>query len=299
MLPVCGVIHITPLRFCESIFDAISMLLPASKPDMPHRSILETLMRRSCLWFSLVAFLPFSVGAVESVSLKVPMVAVMPFTGRSLDADASDGIAATLATDLLNTGKFRVMERSQMESILKEQGFQQSGACDGSECAVEVGKLLSVDHMVVGTVAKVGGTYVVNARLVSVQTGEVLQSASRTTLAEVDAIVTDLLPQLSKELASSSIPATAPVASPVPAPLVASPEPSRKTSDSATVASTPVATSSGGGSHWGWWLAGGAVVAGGATAAVLLLSSKSSGTNNSASASSSSSSSQSVDMVMP
>jgi curli biogenesis system outer membrane secretion channel CsgG len=114
-------------------------------------------MRRLFLWLFLVAFLPFFVGAVKSDSFKVPMVAVMPFTGRSLDADASDGIAATLATDLLNTGKFRVMERSQMESILKEQGFQKSGACDGSECAVEVGKLLSVDHMVVGTVAKVGG----------------------------------------------------------------------------------------------------------------------------------------------
>jgi uncharacterized protein (TIGR02145 family) len=41
---------------------------------------------------------------------------------------------------------------------------------------------------------------VVNARLVSVQTGEVLQSVSRTTRAEVDAIVTDLLPQLAQDL---------------------------------------------------------------------------------------------------
>ena len=157
-------------------------------------------MRHFLLGLFLVALLPLSVSAAGPASSKIPMVAVMPFTGRTLDSDALETIAATLATDLLNTGTFRVMERSQMASILKEQGFQQSGACDGSECAVEVGKLLSVDDMVVGTVGKVGGTYVMNARLVSVQTGEVLRSTSRTSRAEVDAIVTDLLPQLAQDL---------------------------------------------------------------------------------------------------
>lgn len=157
-------------------------------------------MRRVLLGLFLGTLLPLSVSAAGSASSKIPMVAVMPFTGRTLDSDALETIAATLATDLLNTGTFRVMERSQMASILKEQGFQQSGACDGSECAVEVGKLLSVDGMVVGTVGKVGGTYVMNARLVSVQTGEVLRSTSRTSRAEVDAIVTDLLPQLAQDL---------------------------------------------------------------------------------------------------
>jgi len=90
--------------------------------------------------FLVVVLLPLSASAAASVPSKIPMVAVMPFTGRTLDSDALETIAATLATNLLNTGMFRVMERSQMASILKEQGFQQSGACDGSECAVEVGK---------------------------------------------------------------------------------------------------------------------------------------------------------------
>jgi len=166
-------------------------------------------MRHLFLWLFLLIFLPLSVNAAVPVPPKIPMVAVMPFTGRALDSDVLETIAATLATDLLNTGKFRVMERSQMESILKEQGFQQSGSCDGSECAVEVGKLLSVDHMVVGTVGKVGGTYVVNARLVSVQTGEVLKSTSQTSQAEVDAIVTDLLPQVAQGLSEHGGPPVA------------------------------------------------------------------------------------------
>ena len=260
-------------------------------------------MRRLFLWLFLVAFLPLSATAAEPVSPKIPMVAVMPFSGRSLDNDALETIASALGSDLLNTGKFRVMERSQMDAILKEQGFQQSGACDGSECAVEVGKLLSVDHMVVGTVGKVGGTYVVTTRLVSVQTGEVLKSVTKTSKAEVDAIVTDLLPQLAQDLSvrESSPVAAAPVVPVAPAPVeavVVPPPVVSSRSDSSSVAAVPATSSSGGGSHWGWWLAGGAVVAGGATAAVLLLSNSSSSSSTTTS-SPSVVSSQKIHVVQP
>src|ERR1035437_10981977 len=89
---------------------------------------------------------------------KKPKVAVLPFSSRVLDTSAIDGLVSAMGSELINTGAFRVMERTQMEGILKEQGFQQSGDCDGQECAVEVGKLLSVDQMVLGTIAKVGST---------------------------------------------------------------------------------------------------------------------------------------------
>lgn len=228
----------------------------------------------------LLVLLPLAAMAAE----RVPMIAVMPFTGRSVDSDALEGIASALGSDLLNTGKFRVMERSQMESILKEQGFQQSGACDGSECAVEVGKLLAVDHMVVGTVAKVGELYVVTTRLVSVQTGEVVRSVTKNCPAHVEAVVTDLLPQLSQELAtvpSTTAPAAAasaqePVFAPVPQKTVAA----SKDTSAAPVPAPVSDAASGKSSHWGWWLAGGAVVAGGVAAAVVLTSGGSSSSNS-------------------
>lgn len=230
---------------------------------------------------------------------RVPMVAVMPFSGRSLDADALEGIASALGSDLLNTGKFRVMERSQMDAILKEQGFQQSGACDGSECAVEVGKLLAVDHMVVGTVAKVGGTYVVTTRLVSVGSGEVLRSVTKNSQAQVDAIVTDLLPQLAHELAQPTEAAASPAQPAAPVQPMAE---AHSDSASASVAVPPVAsteTASVSRSHWGWWVAGGAVVAGGAAAAVLLLSKSSGSSNSVASSPSTGTSAQTIQVVEP
>ena len=106
-------------------------------------------------------------------------VAILPLSSQVLDSGALEGIGSALGSELLNLGKFRVMERSQISSILQEQGFQHSGACDGGTCAVEVGKLLSVEQIVLGTVAKVGRTYSLTARLVNVQSGEVLKSSTR------------------------------------------------------------------------------------------------------------------------
>jgi uncharacterized protein (TIGR02145 family) len=150
---------------------------------------------------TLLLFL-FAIGGAAQETRK-PMVAVLPFSSRVVDSGAMDGLMSALSSELINTGKFRVMERSQMEGILKEQGFQQSGACDGAECAVEMGKILSVNEMVLGTIAKVGNTYTISARLVSVKTGEVVRSLTRNSKAEIDAILTDVLPQVARDLASS------------------------------------------------------------------------------------------------
>ena len=169
----------------------------------------------------------------------VSTVAVMPFTGSGIDSSTLESFSSALGTKLVATGKFRVMERAQISAILREQGFQQSGACEGGECAVEVGKLLSVDRLVVGNVAHVGKIYTVTARTVNVSTGETLRSATRNGSTKLETVLTRAIPNLAKDLAG------------LPAP-----------TDKEIGEDT---------SHWGWWLAGGAVVAGGATVAAVLL----------------------------
>ena len=72
---------------------------------------------------------------------------------------------------------FILLERGKMDEVLKEQGFQQTG-CVTSECAVEVGNMLGVQQMIGGSIGKVGSIYTVSARVIDVQTGEVLKSAN-------------------------------------------------------------------------------------------------------------------------
>lgn len=138
--------------------------------------------------------------AAGQVRPAMPLVAVMPLVGEGIDSSASNIVTDALADELMRLGRVRVMERSQMEKILSEQGFQNSGACNGNECAVEVGRLLSIDRLVVGTLGKLGSSFTLSVRVVSVTTGEILGSSRRILKGEIEALVTQMLPPVAQEL---------------------------------------------------------------------------------------------------
>jgi len=197
--------------------------------------------------------LALSVGAAEP---RLPSVAVFPLVAQGLDNSTGGILTDALSDELLKSGKVRVMERSQMEMLLKEQGFQQSGGCDQNECAVQMGKILGIDRIVVGSAGKLGDSHTLSIRAVNVATGEVLASERRVTAGSIDKLLTDVLPPLAKSLAnrmSGNVPST---------PLAG------KAAESPAVAESDHKTR-----IWPW-VVGGTVVAGGAAAAVLLLTSK-------------------------
>ncbi|MFA4839694.1 MAG: SUMF1/EgtB/PvdO family nonheme iron enzyme, partial [Candidatus Neomarinimicrobiota bacterium] len=100
-------------------------------------------------------------------------IAVIDFEGKNVSKDDASALTDRLRATLFMTGKFVILEREKMDAILKEQGFQQSG-CTSDACAVEVGQLLAVEQMVVGSISKVGQTYSVTARLVGVEKGSLM-----------------------------------------------------------------------------------------------------------------------------
>ena len=59
-----------------------------------------------------------------------------------------------------------------MIEIMGEQAFEQSGACDKTQCIVEYGKILSVAKIIAGSVSKLGQTYSITLILVNKTTVE-------------------------------------------------------------------------------------------------------------------------------
>lgn len=167
-----------------------------NNPFLPGRVLLAALL----LLAGSAVSSPEVTRVDTSKSVKQRSLAVLPLAAQGVDASAAKVLTDALADELLRLRRARVMERSQMENILKEQGFQQSGACDGSECAVEVGRILGIDLMVVGTLGKIGNTYTLSVRAVDVATSEVLASARRSIRGEIDVLFTEMLPVLAKEL---------------------------------------------------------------------------------------------------
>lgn len=121
------------------------------------------------------------------------------------DVDIGRGITNLLVTELVKNGTYRLIERQALDQILTEQNFQASGRGDPSTAA-RLGKVLGVDAIVIGAITQFGrddkslqagggarvgpvrlggigrqsskATVVVDARLIDVQTAEILAVAT-------------------------------------------------------------------------------------------------------------------------
>ncbi|HEY9680680.1 MAG TPA: CsgG/HfaB family protein [Drouetiella sp.] len=87
-------------------------------------------------------------------------VAVLPFeygavTSEVGTVDVGKGITTLLITKLVNDGTYSVIDRQMLDSILKEQNLSVSDRADPAT-ACKIGKILSVDAIIVGTVTQFG-----------------------------------------------------------------------------------------------------------------------------------------------
>lgn len=98
------------------------------------------------------------------------ILAVMDFVTKDVSQSTAFNVSELIRTQIVNTNKYTVIERSQMREILKEQGFQQTG-CTETACAVQVGKLLSAKKILIGSVMKIGNNIVISGRVVDVEKG--------------------------------------------------------------------------------------------------------------------------------
>lgn len=95
-----------------------------------------------------------------------------------LAAQGVSGSDAAMVTDMIRSamvkaGVFNVVEKQNMDKLLAEQAFQQTG-CTSAECAIKLGKVLNVQRMIVGSFGKLLSRYVVNVRVVNVEDGKIL-----------------------------------------------------------------------------------------------------------------------------
>jgi len=102
-------------------------------------------------------------------------IAVQELAPQGVSASDAAVISDILRSELVRTGAFKVLERTNMEKLLAEHSFQQTG-CTTEECAIKLGKMLNVQRMIVGSAGKLLSAYIVSVRVVNVQTGEIMYS---------------------------------------------------------------------------------------------------------------------------
>lgn len=87
-------------------------------------------------------------------------IAILPFEYGAVSSevgtyDVGKGITSLLITKLVNDGTYSVVDRQMLDSILKEQNLSVSDRADPAT-ACKIGKILSVDAIMVGTITQFG-----------------------------------------------------------------------------------------------------------------------------------------------
>lgn len=142
---------------------------------------------------SKIALLLASISFAE-----IPKIAILPLLNRGIDSSEANVVSDGLSNAFVHINDIRVLERQQMNEILKEQGFEKSGVCDSSECAVKTGKILGIDQIITGSFGKINDSYVMNLRRINVSTGEILGSLSKS--GDIDHFLHDYLQNIALEL---------------------------------------------------------------------------------------------------
>ena len=139
--------------------------------------------------------LPAILSAQQSESL-----AVLDLEGRGISALEASSLTDRLRSELVKTGAVTVVERGQMNQLLEEQDFQMTG-CTSDECAVEVGQLLGVSLMVAGSIGKLGNTFLVDVRIIDIQTGAIIETMTRNYRGEIDGLI-EQIEELARDIVS-------------------------------------------------------------------------------------------------
>ncbi|MBL8994936.1 MAG: hypothetical protein JNM63_16430 [Spirochaetia bacterium] len=85
-----------------------------------------------------------------------------------IDPNLKSSLAVLLESKLASTGRFTLLDRANIDKVLKEQAFQQGG-CSDSACAVKLGNILGVQKMVIGNLIKISKRYKVVVKFLDVE----------------------------------------------------------------------------------------------------------------------------------
>lgn len=126
--------------------------------------------------------LPSISGRVRALSSSNPLfneneyqkisLAILNIESRGIQQDVADIAMFSMSNSLSNVGYLELVERSQIEQIIAEQEFQLGDLTQDE--GVRIGQILNVDYVLLTTMGKLGENVIVNGRVVSVETGQVI-----------------------------------------------------------------------------------------------------------------------------
>lgn len=128
---------------------------------------------------SVAGAAPQSGGAGPAAASAKPTIAVPDLLAWRTPAEDATVLSQFVRTAVVKSDAYAVVDKNNMDKVLAEQAFQQTG-CTSQECAVKLGRILKVDRILIGTYGVYEDSRVLTAQIVEVETGRIAASESIT-----------------------------------------------------------------------------------------------------------------------
>jgi hypothetical protein len=141
------------------------------KPALLQRVSRPTRARVATRVVPILGLLVF--GGLATAQPQREMMAVLDLEIVGSTKEQGGVLTNQLRAELLKTGRWTMINRAELDKIMKEQALQLQ-TCTEPSCAVQLGKLLGVRKIVTGQVTKVTDTlWQLSVTLTDVETGEI------------------------------------------------------------------------------------------------------------------------------
>jgi TolB-like protein len=127
-------------------------------------------------------------------------MAVINFDSPGLEENVARTTTYLLESKLGNSPLVELVERNQIQKVLDELQYQQSGLT--ADNAVQIGQQLNAEYMLIGSINKLGNLIIITAKLVNVETAQIEGTrevqCSNATIETISEMVSILAPTIAK-----------------------------------------------------------------------------------------------------
>lgn len=124
-------------------------------------------------FLTLILFVFLSYSETEE-KLRIAIVGLNKKGVSELEGEAAE---LSIRNAFVNSGKYEVLDRENMDKILIERTIASDGFYD-KEKASDIGKVLNVHHIMVGTLMKFQGDFLMELRVINVENSSVAGSST-------------------------------------------------------------------------------------------------------------------------
>jgi len=141
-------------------------------------------MQRLIKSISIVLLLTFAFQAMAlafEVRNEKIVIAIVNFRNTSNNTELDyleDSIPESIITSMAKSGQLEIVERSRLQDAIKEMELGMSGVVD-EKTAVEVGRAVGANAILVGSYVAIGSMIQINARLIDVETSKIVKADSK------------------------------------------------------------------------------------------------------------------------